>query len=60
MEPHVHEQLDEHGYCRVCQIRVMTHLKGFPLPDRPCDFAVNHKYPLGYWCWTHSKYEHEH
>lgn len=26
----------------------------------PCQWVINHKYPLGIWCWVHRKYEHEH
>ena len=32
---HVHEELDRYGYCVSCGERVMTHFKGFPLPNKP-------------------------
>lgn len=34
-EPHVHEHLDRYGYCKSCGVRVLTHFKGWPLPDKP-------------------------
>lgn len=34
-DKHFHENLDKYGYCIECNVRVMTHFKGFPLPDRP-------------------------
>lgn len=34
-EQHVHINLDQYGYCRECGQRVLTHFRGWPLPDRP-------------------------
>lgn len=35
MDRHVHIKLDKYGYCEDCNVRVLTHFAGFPLPDRP-------------------------
>lgn len=59
MEGHVHQNLDQYGYCESCGQRVMTTFRGFPLPDRPHQLVVNHKYPFGLYCTTHGKYQHE-
>lgn len=55
MNVHVHEHLDEFGYCELCQKRVMTHFRGFPLADRlcpVCDHGLQRHTDerAGFWC----------